>query len=705
MQLTILSDPPSLIKEDLEAIEKRIFEQDIPTPLRKFKVTSLHDDSSSDTHVDGETVKLGDIYSPLASLDNTMISPRIESHRVKLEDLNVEEPLTPPILIPAPPKAVHFSNIIEEMLLDHPSSSRSDILEDSFFNDAFGDAAERAKRQLEQETLIEADSTARVEVPFVDFSLPNPPWKILQEHFTNSTILLAKQKSVIVDIVGTDNPEWPGVKQLDFQLRWTPFPHNLAEIAVEEDFQSNDATWEVFVEDPDDSEVIDSSSLTWKPPGLRILRDEDDHDEIELGKFKTDNPLDILFLVKKRKMELEEGGSFSQNVAREEAGDAAGSTSNVSLVVKQQLRKSTPKPGSFTSAPPKSQLDQTQDQGLSLLLGGPFSTHNSLQNYLELRGSKKPKLMDSFCFATNNGQAQTPTQPVESRLPQQDIVQLPTRKPPIAKADPLPSPDIRVPTEPVNIIVASTLLKHRALIKYLEAQIPSLTLLERDFAAHNTTVWLPGSVTRSPIASPLASEADIGVSSSTGIVITTLQRIKQKPLPGQKTKPSIRDRVEKVSLRYEKLVVLVSEERTDETTNGLDDNDCLAFSEFVGFTLGLEAAVTVQFVGGGEETLSKWLESAIIQNGPIGESILLEEETHWELFLRRAGMNTFAAQEIIIALKAPDGVDPSSPTKVGQFGLTAFVEMNREHRINRFCHLCGKKLLERVSAVVDSKWE
>lgn len=81
---------------------------------------------------------------------------------------------------------------------------------------------------------------------------------------------------------------------------------------------------------------------------------------------------------------------------------------------------------------------------------------------------------------------------------------------------------------------------------------------------------------------------------------------------------------------------------------------------------------------------------------------MLLEETHWELFLRRAGLNAFAAQAVLAQLKAPDGVDAGSPSKAGTFGLTAFVEMGREQRVRRFGMMCGVRLMERVSAVVDA---
>jgi hypothetical protein len=114
-------------------------------------------------------------------------------------------------------------------------------------------------------------------------------------------------------------------------------------------------------------------------------------------------------------------------------------------------------------------------------------------------------------------------------------------------------------------------------------------------------------------------------------------------------------------------------------------------SEFVGFANGVESSVDVRFLGGGEAILAKWIVNAVLEHKVDEE--LLADETHWELFLRRAGLNAFAAQLIIAALKVPDGVDIPSPSKAGHYGLTAFVEMGREQRMARFGPMCGHKLI------------
>lgn len=135
----------------------------------------------------------------------------------------------------------------------------------------------------------------------------------------------------------------------------------------------------------------------------------------------------------------------------------------------------------------------------------------------------------------------------------------------------------------------------------------------------------------------------------------------------------------------------------------MDAHDCEALIEFVGFASGFDSIVLVQIVGGGQETLAKWIASAIDRYHIPSE--LLDDETHWEVFLRRGGLNAFAAQIVIGALKAPEGVNPLSPSKLGFFGLAAFVEMGREKRFANFGKVCGMKVLERVSGVIDGIWE
>jgi hypothetical protein len=654
---------------------------------------------SSDTYPDDVMVNLGDIYSPMASLDNSTSPLAVEIQRFKRDDLKVEEPLTPEPPIIAP-KSVRFSRFVEEMDLEPISCTDTPVLESTFFEDAFGDAAKMATKQSEQEKLIEADATARVDVPVMDFAMPIPPWKVpgVQGH---PATLECSQKAFISKVIGGDPQRWKGSNQVLLNLRHNPFPHNLSKVAQEDNFEASDYTWEAVIKFSGAEEVLDSSSLTWKPPGLRIvLDDDDDDDEIEQGRFPKEDSRDLRYLIKKRKIQLEESGSFDIPLPTLYKG-----TIQDSAAMSGQQPRKTPNSGDFISA--AQEMDsQSKEELPGSLLGGAFSAINSLDNYLELRGSKKPKLLENTYFPAKPeaNQSLFRLRPIEPKSHQQNTMQLPIRKSPIGEVDHVPLPVIQVPNVKINLIVSTSVLKNRTLVKHLETLLPSLVLIERDFSTHNTTIWMPGSVTRSPITSPLDSEADFIVSPSMGIVLATLQKIKQKPLPGQKAKPPIRDRLEKVSMRYENVVVLVSEGRSDETTMGLDANDCLGLAEFVGYCQGLNASIVVQLVGGGVDTLSRWIGSVIAKHYSGEESDLLQEETHWELFLRRAGLNAFAAQAIISSVKAPDEEDTRSPTKARHFGLTAFVEMGRKQRVARFGHICGRRILESASAVIDARW-
>ena len=682
--LPVLSDPISLTNDDLIKLENQIMGQDAPTPIRKAQAMAVN---SSDTHC-GD-LQLEELYSPLASMKNSPVKPE----RIKVEHMKVEETLTPPNPTSLA-KTVHFNDLVETMNLKASTSPLSDSLDTNDFKELFGDAAEQALRRSEQEMLINADTTARVDVPLMDFSAPGPPWATFRQH-TEPEKLLAMQRAIISEnITANMRAVWRVQKQAS--LKWNPFPHDLAKVAVEEDFPYSEETWKEYVTDPKDDQLLDRASLTWKPPGLRILceDEEDDDDEVEFGKFHKAKPTkDMAFLVRKRKVQLDERRA-EPKCSSEKLFDP-----NAIFPINQPPATKVPRLETLSVAVnPLSQLRDKDEIGG--ILGGNFSTGAALDNFLKMRGAKKLKLTDSSYF-TNNSMNPADI-PATTSFSSQQAMQVPFRKSPVATI-PLPAPTPVILSTAAKVVISTDLLRNRALVKLIERESPGIILVERDFTAHNSTIWIPNSVTRSPIASSLASEADIIISATAGIILTSLQKIKQKPLPGQKTKAAIRERIEKVCVRYEKLIVLVSEGSTTEITQGMDANDCEALGEFIGFASGLDCTVIVQIIGGSQETLAKWIASTIAHNHTPCD--LLDDETHWEVFLRRAGMNAFAAQTVISALKAPEGVDPLSPSKAGLFGLTALVEMGREMRIARFGQVCGVRVMERVCAALDGVWK
>jgi hypothetical protein len=243
-------------------------------------------------------------------------------------------------------------------------------------------------------------------------------------------------------------------------------------------------------------------------------------------------------------------------------------------------------------------------------------------------------------------------------------------------------------------------------MKAISATFPAAVLIERDWNKYNTTTWLKGSVSRSPVISTLASEADIIFSPSTGGLITSLTKISQKPLPGHKGKSEIRDKITAVARRFERLIIFVTEGAMEETTSGFRPADSMALAEFSGFCASLDVAANVLFVPGGGATLGKWIASAMVQYGITGDGNvgLLEEETMWELFLRRCGMNAYAAQAVISALKVPEDVEQNF-NSVTWSAIATFVVMGHDERLMRLeAILGGSKVLEHVSRVVDAVW-
>lgn len=696
-QLPILSDPVSLTQFELSTIEAKVAEQDGPTPLRN----DLNDYYATSCKLNKEdgSISMADPDCPLESVIPDSSPSIIENQPIKRDIFKIEGPLTPPMPLPVP-KSVHFSDFVEEMLLDTSSLSPLDPLcNNTHFEKMFGSAAKATTEHIEQETLLAADAMGRVEVPVMDFAVSDPPWKTSP----NAEIPMSSfsiQTEIIKDAIGKGLPTWPGQKNGQARLKWNPFPHDLAENSLKKDYSHDDSRWQILSKGPEDDQIIDTSTLTWKPPGLKILKEYDD-DEIEHGNFQEKPPQDIVLLAKKRRMVFEVGGTDLLGKDSTRSEERALNISSNQLATPLEKRN-TPKSNAQSAA--NAQGERVDLEEFGLLMGDAFSAGSALDSFLELRGIKKQKLTRGPHFTKGSKQHQAQIETTRPEVLDQTTTQLSQLGSAADKTAPFSVPGLCVPTAPISLILSSTVLKNRALVKFLEAQLPGLKLIERDFTAHNTIAWLPNSVTRSPISSPLDSEADLIVSPSTGIVLTTLQKIKQKPLPGQKTKVPIRERLEKISVRYEKLIVLVNKGGVGESYSGLDENDCLAFSEFVGFTSGLAATVLVQFVGGGEPTLFKWLLNSIVQHA-ITESSLIEEETHWELFLRRAGMNTFAAQSISAAMKGSEELCLSGSNKPGEYDLAAFVQMERQKRIDSFGEMCGKKLLERVSDCLDARWQ
>ena len=708
--LDLLSDHTSPTGEEAYEAERKIFQDDAIILPKKANISSpLFDPKLL------ESDSLGDIYSPLKGIGDPPSSP--PPLRAPLRDRKVEVPLSPLHLERTPlskKKRVSFSETIPELISKLPppipkpeNTSSSDI--DAFFDDAIAPIGLKAERTIEQEQLQEEDTTLRVLVPVMDFSLPIAPWKANFQAPMFDTegkwykMILAEMKALQFN-----KHIWPMSGKAERDLRWAPFPSALRRVENQERI-FDDGSTTPYLEKPD---RVDVSTLTWKPEGLRLLDEPaDSDDELEEGQFPEETNCE--FLVRKRKLELDDFQSISSGSDQGKNIPKATPSSkrNVAAIFLEEDSRST-----------------TQVDGVTKITPGKrpfidaFSTLGALDEFLSIRKGidHKTKLLKAeHHFSTSS--STTSLNPPE-QTSGNDIGA------PVSNRQSLASPDILPPTNPTPFVIAATLLSIRPLFRRLEHLFPSAVFIERDFSLHLPSSQRPQSKSSSnPLPQPsspkhttapqltnstITDEADLLLSPSTALIHTTLQKIKQRSLPGHVSHSAIRERVLRTSPRYERLFIIVSENRHDGAIQ-LDTGDSTALIEFTAFCSNItESDVHVTFLAGGEEELARWIVAMMVKYAVAEhEDVkLIQDETLWEIWLRRAGMNAFAAQAVLGKLKAGEsygGTDDWEKSEgfEREWGLKAFVKMSARERHKRFeVLLGGRRMLGRVGEVVDGRW-
>jgi len=673
-RLELLSDHTSPTREEVREVERGIFDNHAIIPPKKDAEASSQD--SCQMLLDSDD--LGDLYSPLKSIADPPSSPPT---RNSLQDRKVEVPLSPPMSEQLPPwkrKSVSWRESLTEVIYDVPLPipkpeiiSSDDI--DTFFEETIRPIGIKAERSIEQEQLQEADTTLRVTVPIMDLSLPVAPWNAsIQDSKANEKDRYKQTLSEMQTLQFSEHV-WPISEKLDRELRWTAIPATLGKVKTEESIPDNGFI-EIYLKPP---ERVDVETLTWKPDGLRIFDELTDPDE-ELEERAFPEEKDFESLIKKRKLELEDIEDNPQQCNR-----------NPKLTRTEFIREI--------------EEEQRTDIGHQL---ASFSALDALDSYIGKRKGhiEKPKLTADKYFSPAKATANTdPPQQVAKTIARAAA----------AEHRPMPSPVILVPTTAVPFVISASFLSNRKVSRHIQRLFPSAEFIERDFNLHLDLQQRPASKSNagSMTQSTIADEADIILSPSTGLILTTLQKIKQRSLPGQVARSPVRERIRGATPRYERLLVLVSEDRqagiplnaVDDGKTQLDGRDCEALVELTQCCSALESEVLVTFIAGGEDDLAKWIVALMVKHGVTDPNIkLIQDETLWEVFLRRASMNAFAAQAILGSLKASDQ-DEGGVAAV--FGLTAFLKMSIEERFARFETLLGgRRLLRRVSRVLDARW-
>lgn len=647
--LDLLSDHTSPTRDEARQVERMLFDEDSITLVKKQADSSSQ--CSDPMHLESDSLE--DVYSPLRGIKDLPSSP--PPLRAPLQDRKVEVPLEPAEPEQPSPwkrKTVSFSEALPELIPGFPqpiprpeNTSSSDI--DAYFAEAIAPIAIKAERAIEQEQLQEEDTMLRVKVPIMDFSVPVALWKISIGSVSSGDLLnkaLTEMKAL-----NFSKHAWPNSGKADRDLKWAPFPAALGKVETQE-YIADDGSLEKYLAQP---ERVDVNTLTWKPEGLRILHElkDDDGEEIKEGTFPEEK--DINSLLRKRKLALE--------------ADDVGSSPRARDV----------------------RLTNEMSSGNSLLTQTFFS-RNALDSYLDVRKGvvTAPKSHHFPKHLVRESSENLKSERIPDKITQTSARTVLS----------LPAPNERPPKTPHPFVVSASFLSNRKLSRQIQRVFPSAEFIERDFNLYlDRAQRLPSKPTAAPtIASTIADEADMILSPSTGLIWTTLQKLKQRSLPGQEARSAIRERIIGARLRYELLIVLVSEDRGD-----MDNGDCEALCDFMAFCSASQDEVQVIYVDGGDDEVAKWIVAMMVKH-TIPDLKLIQDETIWEVFLRRGGMNAFAAQAILRKLKAPNQDDSK---RVADFGLTAFVKMSFQERVAKFETLLGgRRLLGRVSRVLDAPW-
>ncbi|KAK1621961.1 hypothetical protein BDP81DRAFT_400741 [Colletotrichum phormii] len=569
-----------------------------------------------------------------------------------------------------------------------PSRSSPCSEEESRFNEQFNllltEKADTMTRKLEQEQVEVIDAIARMQPPVLDFSIPASDWQGAA-HDPDKMFFWIRNQNIVL----FTSSAWPRNRQEQTDLRWIPFPSSLGLVDVRESVGDGEVL-QHLLNGRRSTALPTSADYVRQIRTLKVLRPEDDDEELpmpwEEDQAQSSSPTpreDFMQLIRKRKQE-------------QDAMDDPIDQESPTVGVKHRRTSTQSKP--------------TKIHGLGLLLGENESNAAGklLANYMDLRGAKRVKSPFDPLFPTTKRKASQAPAPIARQVPSKPKTTQPTTKKGPIDA---PIPAIGHTNGPSRIIISTTL--PREIISALQAKLPDIDLVDRDFSRHNTRVWSPGSVKTVEKPSTLSYEADIIPSPTTGIIITSILKVRQRPLPGSKTQFSqLRDRVARVAPLYEQLLILVSEGNpTAEHIGPLNAADAAVYTSFVAFACSVSnssgCTIDVVYVAGGQKTLAHWtcalVSTHLKEASHQVQQVIMSEETEWEVFLRHAGFNMYAAQ---VALAVVKGGHPVADVNGDGGGnnhqdrtLVRFLRMSSSERASALKgFLGGGSLVDRVNA-------
>lgn len=622
-----------------------------------------------------ESGSLEELFDPYENTQDPQLSPR--NQEVVGDSLASEPVLCTVLVMASSPKIDEHTPSLENLSQIIPDSqelfqgSAENILlldvEDNFTecNESVGTGAEKT---VGHERLLTAETVERVAVPQLGFILPSAPWhasptKLLGHIYGNKIDPL----ELDIDISELKKAVWPLSSEIERRLRWTPFSVASIDLDLEETIPIDESRSHFWTQPT----CLDTDTLTWKPEGLRILDEIKAFDVDELLEGPVSDSQTLECLVRKRRRDLQADSGTSRELH-----------------------------------PPISKKVYSQDSLISSMAVNLASLGNFIQTRTRQLQAKARLGLDKGTAATK---VAAPISPVRAILQDSDGER-------VLAASPLQSllsaSRRTMSQDPRLFVVSANFFNDRRLVRLIHKKYMAADFMERDFSlSADLRSNLPTeSTTLSKRQGPSPDhDAHMILSPSTGLLWTTLRKVKQRPLPGQAFGSAIQESIKRVARNYEKLIVIIDEDRRPDVGDPnfhvgsvLATDDSEAIAQFTTFCAGLEDETVVLFSSGGVEELSDCIVAMMVVYGlPHSGKRLKHEETPWETFLRRAGMNTYAAQVVLKELYRQNMDHRASH----DFGLTAFAKMSEQDRFARFeILLGGKKLLSRMTQVFEGRW-
>ncbi|KAL3479335.1 hypothetical protein BJX99DRAFT_222411 [Aspergillus californicus] len=318
------------------------------------------------------------------------------------------------------------------------------------------------------------------------------------------------------------------------------------------------------------------------------------------------------------------------------------------------------------------------------------------------------------------------------------------------------------------LFISTALLKtHLQLIRILEGAEHPPKLIYRDYTNPSSSNFqLPKPQPKSSISTSQRintrppeekeAEADIILSPKTGIILTTFQATMQLYLPGHKSIPfqanhkakptainsPLREQIFNLASRYEQLYLLISHGPTPQPKRSknanpavmVDKRNLASFASLSAFctSMALYGTITPLLVTSTPEHAASWVLALAHKHAcrlpppkpefhshyniaftPVNPKPQLLsslgdiEEGIWEVFLRRAGLNPYAAQVVraVLSRGGDDGNGVNSRGEKDAGYLSRFVEMPLEERRVLFGGILGEGMVSRVESMIEKDWQ